>query len=253
MPTNLTAAERELLRAKARVKLERQIADREFENRHPAVVAAVSVFGILLMIIGVFILMKNNPWRSGPGPLTPIPSTSTITVTPPPTCILTPQMRGCRYPDGPCPRVGPCVTMTPPPPITNLPGLPGSPQWCAQYPNDRENCGPTTTTTPPPITDLPQWCAHHPNDRENCAPIPTTCDPSWEECNQLPPATPRTTTPRGGPGECGYPYSDECGTPAPTTPTTSPFPTELLCDTIKPRPPKCPPLPTPTVTPGVTV
>ena len=79
-----TQAEIDYLRAKAKLKLERQIADREFENRHPAVVAAVSVFAILLMIIGVFlliigvfILMNSNPWRSGPAPLQPIPSTTT--------------------------------------------------------------------------------------------------------------------------------------------------------------------------------
>jgi hypothetical protein len=212
-----TQAEREYLRAKARLKLERQ-REREAERErraveHPhggKVAAAMIIFGLMMMVIGVTILMRNNPWKSGPAPLTPIPSTTTITFTPPPTCILTLQMRGCRWPDGPCPRVGPCVTMTPPPPITDLPGLPGSSQWCAQYPNDRENCGPTTTPTTPPTT----------------------------------------APPRGGPGECD-PYRDECNQRAPTTPTTSPFPTQLLCDAIKPTPPNCPvESPVPTV-PGV--
>jgi hypothetical protein len=175
MPTDVRPkAELDYLRAKAKWKLERQMARRARDeerrgNRSLKVDLALLVIGLLLLIIGVSIVMHNNPWRTSPG-LTPVTTTPTT---------VSPR---------------------------------GGPGECG-YPHSDE-CGYGPTTTPPQIGS-PPYCAEHPND--------------WVECG-------------GGPGPTQYP-----------TTTTSPFPTEMLCDVIRPRPPKCPPTTTPTITPGVTV
>jgi hypothetical protein len=59
-----TQAELDYLRAKARWKLERQLARQERnENSNPTVAVAALVFGLLLLFIGVAIVTNNNPWR----------------------------------------------------------------------------------------------------------------------------------------------------------------------------------------------
>jgi hypothetical protein len=184
-----TQAELDYLHAKARLKLERQMArrarDEERGSRSLKVDLALMAVGLMLLFIGVSIVMNNNPWRMSPAPLQPMPSvTSTTTPTHP---------DECHQPWN------------------------GTPSWCP---------GATPMPTPNPCGS--------PFGGKWCDPTPTT-----------------TVPPRGDPGECGYPNSDECGYGPTTQTTTEPFPTELLCDTIRPKPPKCPVnSPVPTV-PGV--
>jgi hypothetical protein len=165
-----TQAEREYLRAKARVKLERQIA-REAERErwaaaHPhggKVAAALLVFGLLLMFIGVQIVMQNNPWKTSSAPLQPIPSTTT-TVPP-------------RGGPGECgsPHSDECAPITTTPfPSTNAPGR----------------------TVPPNGEQLPQACPDDPTkwclglttltNQPGVPPTPTY--PSWTPTTTLPPA-----------------------------------------------------------------
>jgi hypothetical protein len=122
-------------------------------------VAALLVLSALMLIVGVHLLMQNNPWRTNPAPLTPIPSTSTLTVTPP---------RGgpgeCGYPySDECGRTSPTTTPTTAPPTAVTPC--GS----ATHPNQTEACGdcqfwhgidacvdpPDGTWTPTPTTTKP--------------------------------------------------------------------------------------------------
>jgi hypothetical protein len=161
-----TQAELDYLRAKARWKLERQLARQERnENSNPTVAVAALVFGLLLLFIGVAIVTNNNPWRTNPAPLQPIPSTTPTTPTSELQAYPCPQPG---YPDRRC--------------MNGVPLTPG-----------------TTATIPPTMQ------------------TPTN------------PPLSATTTPT----------------------TTSPFPTELLCDAIRPKPPNCPVTsPVPTV-PGV--
>jgi hypothetical protein len=222
MPSDLSTAEREYLRAKARVKLERQMAREAKRAENPPngkVAVALLVLGLLLLVIGVSIVMHNNPWRTSPGPMMPVTTTPTTlsprggpgecgyphsdecgygpTTTPTtPTCEWFPHRDGCWKPDGPCVVGEPCVIV--PPPVTTTTTPPGDP--CPE--TGQKPGAPWGVCNGGPCPDRPDWC------------VSTS------------PATP---------------------------PTTSPFPTELLCDAIRPRPPKCPPTTTLTITPGVTV
>lgn len=199
-------AELEYLRAKARWKLERQRRRQaEDAKRSLPVDMALLVVSLLLLFIGVSIVMHNNLWRTSPGPLTPVTTTPTTTVSPrggpgecgypnSDECGTTQHPDECHQPWNGTPSWCPGATPTPTP---NPCGSPFGGKWC---------------DTTPPQPDWKQYCATHIDSVE--------CD-------------------------------NDPNTPRPTT--TSPFPTQLLCDTIRPKPPNCPPATTPTMTPGVTV
>ncbi len=123
----------------------------------------------------------------------------------------------------------------------------------AHWPTGPAPLQPITTTTTPPGAGCSEYTMPDGSCRQ--------CPPSWgDDCRggtHITTPTRPTTTPPGDPcpetgqrpgapwGVCnGGPCPDRpdwCVSPTPPTPTTTePFPTQLLCDAIRPKPPNCP-------------